>query len=39
MDVRYVGQQYILTVPLADAAEPARSGFLDDMRERFSAVE
>lgn len=38
VDVRYVGQQYILTVPLNDAEEPARPGFLDDMRERFSAM-
>lgn len=38
VDVRYVGQQYILTVPLQDAAEPAAAGFLDEMRQRFSAM-
>lgn len=37
-DVRYVGQQYTLTVPIEGADEPTREGFPDRIRQRFSAL-
>ncbi|PBC69628.1 N-methylhydantoinase A [Streptomyces sp. TLI_235] len=36
VDMRYASQEYTLTVPLADAAEPARPDFLAAMSQRFA---
>jgi N-methylhydantoinase A len=38
VDVRYEAQEYTLTVPLIDAEEPSRSGFLTTLAERFAAL-
>ncbi|GAA2798319.1 hydantoinase/oxoprolinase family protein [Saccharopolyspora taberi] len=36
VDVRYVGQQYTLAVPISHAGEPAEAGFVDAVAARFS---
>lgn len=36
VDVRYVGQEYFLTIPLESADEPVREGFLTSLGERFA---
>ncbi|MFD9123223.1 hydantoinase/oxoprolinase family protein [Kitasatospora sp. NPDC059571] len=36
VDMRYAAQEYTLTVPLTDAAEPARPGFLTAVSRRFA---
>ncbi|HEY4421730.1 MAG TPA: hydantoinase/oxoprolinase family protein [Pseudonocardia sp.] len=36
VDIRYEAQEYTLTVPLTDAAEPARADFLDVVARRFA---
>ena len=36
VDVRYLGQEYFLTVPLDSADEPMEEGFLDRLGERFA---
>ncbi|MFD4373885.1 hydantoinase/oxoprolinase family protein [Streptomyces sp. NPDC058486] len=38
VDMRYEGQDYTLTVPLDDAAEPAAEGFLDRVSARFAGL-
>ncbi|NUR98824.1 MAG: hydantoinase/oxoprolinase family protein [Kribbellaceae bacterium] len=38
VDVRYEAQEYTLTVPLTDADEPARPGFLAALAERFAGL-
>ncbi|WP_432974551.1 hydantoinase/oxoprolinase family protein [Dactylosporangium sp. CA-233914] len=38
VDVRYAAQEYTITVPLTDAGEPAREGFLAALAERFAAL-
>ncbi|MEV0577341.1 hydantoinase/oxoprolinase family protein [Streptomyces sp. NPDC050392] len=38
VDMRYEGQDYTLTVPLTDAAEPAAEGFLESVADRFAAL-
>jgi N-methylhydantoinase A len=38
VDVRYEAQEYTLTVPLTDAEEPSRPGFLTTLAERFAAL-
>ncbi|WP_202868199.1 hydantoinase/oxoprolinase family protein [Kribbella sindirgiensis] len=38
VDVRYEAQEYTLTVPLTDAEEPSRPGFLKTLAERFAAL-
>ncbi|HUB04265.1 MAG TPA: hydantoinase/oxoprolinase family protein [Solirubrobacteraceae bacterium] len=35
LDVRYIGQEYTLTIPLEGAAEPAGDGFARAISERF----
>jgi N-methylhydantoinase A len=35
LDIRYVGQEYTLTIPLLSAAEPRGSSFHDDLGRRF----
>jgi len=35
LDIRYVGQEYTLTIPLLSAAEPRRPSFHDDLARRF----
>lgn len=37
VDVRYVEQEYFLTVPLESADEPMQEGFLERLGERFAA--
>ncbi|MBF8189833.1 hydantoinase/oxoprolinase family protein [Nonomuraea sp. K274] len=36
VDLRYEGQDYTLTIPLRDAAEPAGPGFLEDIAARYA---
>jgi N-methylhydantoinase A len=36
VDVRYLGQEYFLTVPLRSADEPLQEGFLDALGVRFA---
>lgn len=36
VDIRYAAQEYTLTVPLADAGEPASPGFVKLIAERFA---
>ncbi|MET9342471.1 hydantoinase/oxoprolinase family protein [Nonomuraea sp. NPDC003804] len=36
VDMRYEGQDYTLTIPLRDAAEPAAPGFLRAVAERYA---
>ncbi|WP_219508063.1 hydantoinase/oxoprolinase family protein [Nonomuraea ceibae] len=36
VDMRYEGQDYTLTIPLLDAAEPARPGFLAAIAARYA---
>jgi N-methylhydantoinase A len=36
VDIRYAAQEYTLTVPLADADEPARPDFLATVAQRFA---
>jgi N-methylhydantoinase A len=36
VDIRYEAQEYTLTVPLTDAAEPAQADFLDLVARRFA---
>ncbi|GAA5045265.1 N-methylhydantoinase A [Thermocatellispora tengchongensis] len=36
VDIRYAAQEYTLTVPLEDAAEPAREGFVETIAKRFA---
>lgn len=38
VDVRYLGQEYFLTVPLENADEPLREGFLDALGARFATA-
>lgn len=38
VDVRYLGQEYFLTVPLENADEPLRDDFLDALGERFATA-
>ena len=38
VDVRYLGQEYFLTVPLLDADEPTKEGFLDELGARFATA-
>lgn len=38
IDVRYLGQEYFLTVPLSNADEPLQDGFLDSLGARFAAA-
>ncbi|MER5280838.1 hypothetical protein ABT025_34600 [Streptomyces sp. NPDC002809] len=38
VDMRYEGQDYTLTVPLTDSAEPAAEGFPDSVADRFAAL-
>lgn len=38
VDIRYAAQEYTLTVPLTDAAEPRREDFRAVMAERFAAM-
>ncbi|OIJ63872.1 hydantoinase/oxoprolinase family protein [Streptomyces mangrovisoli] len=38
VDMRYEGQDYTLTVPLHDAAEPSAEGFLGRAAARFAAL-
>jgi N-methylhydantoinase A len=38
VDVRYAAQEYTLTVPLADADEASRPGFLTVLAERFAKL-
>lgn len=38
VDVRYAAQEYTITVPLADAAEPGQADFLATLAERFAAL-
>jgi N-methylhydantoinase A len=35
LDIRYVGQEYTLTIPLLSAAEPRGPSFHDDLARRF----
>ncbi|HEY3726238.1 MAG TPA: hydantoinase/oxoprolinase family protein [Solirubrobacteraceae bacterium] len=35
IDIRYIGQEYTLTIPLRGASEPAADGFLDAISDRF----
>jgi N-methylhydantoinase A len=35
LDIRYVGQEYTLTIPVLDAGEPARDGFAAAIADRF----
>jgi N-methylhydantoinase A len=35
LDIRYVGQEYTLTIPLLGADEPRSVGFADALQERF----
>jgi N-methylhydantoinase A len=35
LDIRYVGQEYTLTIPLLSAAEPRGPSFHDDLGRRF----
>ncbi|MEV4013667.1 hydantoinase/oxoprolinase family protein [Nonomuraea angiospora] len=36
VDMRYEGQDYTLTIPLRDAAEPAEPGFLETIAARYA---
>ncbi|MEV4396792.1 hydantoinase/oxoprolinase family protein [Nonomuraea sp. NPDC049607] len=36
VDLRYEGQDYTLTIPLRDAAEPGEPGFLDTIAARYA---
>jgi N-methylhydantoinase A len=36
VDMRYEGQDYTLTIPLRDAAEPAEPGFLETVAARYA---
>nr|WP_055501079.1 hydantoinase/oxoprolinase family protein [Nonomuraea pusilla] len=36
LDMRYEGQDYTLTIPLRDAAEPAEPGFLERVAARYA---
>ncbi|MEU4516541.1 hydantoinase/oxoprolinase family protein [Nonomuraea wenchangensis] len=36
VDIRYAAQEYTLTVPLADADEPAAEGFVEVIAKRFA---
>ncbi|NUR93478.1 MAG: hydantoinase/oxoprolinase family protein [Nonomuraea sp.] len=36
VDIRHEGQDYTLTIPLADAVEPAEPGFLERIAERYA---
>ncbi|GAA2852847.1 hydantoinase/oxoprolinase family protein [Streptosporangium fragile] len=36
LDMRYEGQDYTLTIPLRDAAEPAAPGFLTEISARYA---
>ncbi|TVT14248.1 hydantoinase/oxoprolinase family protein [Amycolatopsis acidiphila] len=38
VDIRYAAQEYTLTVPLADAAEPSTPDFLKTIAERFAEM-
>jgi N-methylhydantoinase A len=38
VDVRYLGQEYFLTIPLRDADEPLKIDFLDDLGARFATA-
>ena len=38
LDIRYVGQEYTLTIPLLSAAEPRGPSFHDDLARRFDAA-
>ncbi|MDR5701136.1 hydantoinase/oxoprolinase family protein [Agromyces aerolatus] len=38
VDVRYLGQEYFLTVPLRDADEPLDADFLDALGRRFATA-
>jgi N-methylhydantoinase A len=38
MDMRYAAQEYTLTVPLVDAAEPGRPGFMNVIAQRFAQL-
>jgi N-methylhydantoinase A len=38
LDIRYVGQEYTLTIPVLDAGEPARDGFAAAIADRFHAA-
>lgn len=38
VDVRYLGQEYFLTVPLENADEPLRDDFLDALGSRFATA-
>jgi N-methylhydantoinase A len=38
LDVRYVGQEYTLTIPLQGAAEPASADFVTALQVRFDAA-
>ena len=38
VDVRYAEQEYTLTVPLLDAAEPTTPGFLEAVAKRFAQL-
>lgn len=38
VDVRYLGQEYFLTVPLESADEPLQEGFLDRLGARFATA-
>jgi N-methylhydantoinase A len=38
LDVRYVGQEYTLTIPLEGAAEPASAAFASALQARFDAA-
>ncbi|HVV21420.1 MAG TPA: hydantoinase/oxoprolinase family protein, partial [Pseudonocardiaceae bacterium] len=38
VDIRYAAQEYTLTVPLTDAAEPASPDFLKTIAERFAEL-
>ncbi|GAA5154917.1 hydantoinase/oxoprolinase family protein [Amycolatopsis dongchuanensis] len=38
VDIRYEAQEYTLTVPIADAAEPSTPDFLKVMAERFAEM-
>ena len=38
VDVRYEGQEYVLTVPISSADEPLDPGFLDALGKRFALM-
>ncbi|TML88513.1 MAG: hydantoinase/oxoprolinase family protein [Actinobacteria bacterium] len=38
LDIRYVGQEYTLTIPLEGADEPAADGFPETLSSRFDAA-